>query len=788
MLASQQHWILKKVNKGTVQQLAKATGLSKLTAQLLVLRGVDNPKHADLFLHPEKIGFYDPLRMLGMDKTVKRIRRAISRGESIRIFGDYDADGVTATALLYLALRACGAEVSVFIPNRFKDGYGPNRQAVEKAGQEGISLIITVDSGIAAYEAAETAEKLAIDYIITDHHEPPSVLPEAYSIVNPKQADCRYPFKGLSGAGIALKLVQAFCPDPLFDAHWPALAALGTIADLVPLRDENRLIASKGLELMNQGSLAGINALIESAVHHGPIDSDTVGFQLAPRLNAAGRLKDAEPALRLLLTDDREEARLLADELEKMNQKRKALVDEVASAADQQAAPYIQRGDRALVLSGEHWHQGVIGIAASRLVEKYARPVIILSVDPESGMAKGSGRSISGFNLYRGLKDSAAHLKQFGGHRMAAGLSLSAAEIDAFRTDFIHVAGERIDDAAMVPECVIDGRCTPDEITTEVIDEMAQLAPFGTDNPHPLFQMDPVALDKVVPVGRDQAHLRMIFRGQKTKLDGIGFRLGRLAAQISMADRIGTVGEFQINEWNGFRKPQFMIEDLRVTGPQIFDWRSGQRIDEKLSHLPDGSYSLLAFHEAHAANTGEGATPIIFHPGIQLATPSLILLDLPETKSQLSELLKGNPKISRIYVVFAHRRDHFFNAFPSRQHFVWYYTLIQRQRRFRIHQMASKISRFKGWSERTVFFMTKVFFELGFVKIDKGVLTANPAPDKASLTESDTYRKEKNLLELEDFFCYSPISKLRTWFVETMTGEKQSDRPEGNIDGVREIH
>jgi single-stranded-DNA-specific exonuclease RecJ len=788
MLASKQHWILKQANDETVRNLAKATGLSELTARLLVLRGVDDPKRADLFLHPEKTGYHDPFKMLGMRKAVERINKAISEHESIRVFGDYDADGVTATALLYRALKAVDVKVSYYIPNRFKDGYGPNRRAVEKAGKDGISLIITVDSGIAAYEAGSKAGELGIDYIITDHHEPPSPLPKAYTIVNPKQPDCRYPFKGLSGAGIAMKLVQAFCPENLLNTDWLALAAIGTIADLVPLRDENRLIASKGLELISAGSLAGIDALKESAGHAGSVDSDTVGFQLAPRLNAAGRLTDAAPALQLLLTDDRQEARLLADDLEKLNQQRKTLVDQVAAAADQQAAPYIKRGDRALVLAGENWHQGVIGIAASKLVEKYYRPVIILSVDRTAGKAKGSGRSITGFNLYRGLAESAAHLEQFGGHKMAAGLSLSAAEIDLFRADFVSAAASQLDDASMVHECVIDARCTPDRITTEIIDEMARLAPFGTDNPRPLFQMDHVAMEKINVVGRDRAHLRIVFKGEKANLDGIGFRFGPLAVQISPADRIGAVGEFQINEWNGFRKPQFMIEDLRVEGLQIFDWRSGQEIARKLSELPGGSYSLLAFQPDDASQIETGADTLLFHPGIRIRTPSLILLDLPESKDQLSGLFRGNPEINRVYAVFAHRRDHFFNAFPPRQHFVWYYSLIRRQHTFRINQMANEIARFKGWSERTVIFMTKVFFELGFVKIDKGVLTANSAPDKASLAESDTYRKEKNLLELEDFFCYSPISKLKAWFVEIMMGGKQSDRPEGNIDGVRELH
>lgn len=784
MLESNYQWIIKKADENKVRELSESMKISEMTAKLLVLRGIEDPGDADLFLHPGKVSFHKPMSMLGMKKVSDRVKQAISDNQPIRIFGDYDADGVTSTALLFRALKKIGADVSYYIPNRFKDGYGPNAAAVEKAQEDGIGLIVTVDSGIAAFEAAEKAKSLGIDYIITDHHEPPESLPDAYAILNPKQRGCDYPFKGLSGAGVALKLVQNLCDEDQFDEDWLALAAIGTIADLVPLRNENRLIAYSGLEKISVGSLPGIDALKAKAGHPGPVDSEVIGFQMAPRLNAAGRLTDADLAIRLLLSDDAAESAGLADQLESLNQRRKKMVDQVSEEADAIAAEYIRRGDRALVLAGSGWHQGVIGIAASRIVEKYYRPVILLSIDEENGVAKGSGRSINGFNLYQGLTESARHLIQFGGHQMAAGLSLRADDIDAFRDDFIQNAARVITDEMMIHGLSVDGECQPDQVTAEQVDQLAMLAPFGTDNPRPVFQMHQVRLAKINSIGRDKAHLKVSFIGTDSELDGIGFRLGKAADRISINDLISVIGECQINEWNGFRKPQFLIEDVRVDGPQVFDWRAERELREKLNGLPTESSSVLAFHSETARRYAADNTAVLYHSGMTFGKPALILLDLPDSKEQLSELIRSSPIVNRFYVVFAHDSDHYFSAFPTRKHFIWYYALIKREHSFKLDQMAGEIARFKGWSQRTVFFMTKVFFELGFVKIEDGVLTVNPVPSKAPLTDSDTYRKEKNQLELEDFFCYSSISTLKSWFIEMKKSREQAIEPEGTINGL----
>ncbi|WP_240697219.1 single-stranded-DNA-specific exonuclease RecJ [Sporolactobacillus sp. THM19-2] len=783
MLQPENRWITKQADTKKVRELAEDLHISSLTARLLVLRGIDNPEHAELFLHPEKMTFHDPMRMLGMREAVDRISRSAARRRKIRIFGDYDADGVTSTALLVRALSMTGAEVSWHVPNRFTEGYGPHAAAVEQAKKDGIDLIVTVDSGIAAYEAADRARQLGIDYVITDHHEPPAVLPDASTILNPKQPGCDYPFKGLSGAGVALKLTQALFGKKA-DPQWLALAAIGTIADLVPLRDENRLIAYQGLKRINEGTYPGINALKFRSGGKGDADSDTIGFQLGPRLNAAGRLEDAEPAVRLLLTGDETEASALADRLDKLNQERKALADRIFREADQMAASFIQRGDQALVLPGVNWNQGVIGLAASKIVEKYYRPTIILAVNEEKGVAKGSGRSIDGVNLYKALTDSSDHLAQFGGHQMAAGLSLPATEIDDFRSDFLKAVRHQITPDMLIKKAIIEDTCQPDQITVELIEQLGQLAPFGTDNAKPLCLMDHIPLTKISAVGRDASHLKLTVRGDSAELDGIGFGMGHKRADISPADRISMIGEWQINEWNGFKKPQMLIRDIKVDGLQVFDWRDERRLKEKLEKISPDEAEMIAFQE-HTAERLQLSRAVKRCSGEQpVRKPALVLLDLPDELEQLTGLIDRCTEVNRIYTVFHHAHDHYFSTFPTRNHFVWYYALIRQEHSFKLDETAKQIARFKGWPERMVYFMTKVFFELDFVTIDNGVLTVNPASGKTPLSDSVTYRREKSQLEMEDLFCYSPISRLKSWFEEKMKHRKQADEPEGTIHGL----
>lgn len=774
MLESKNHWIVKKVDEEKVQRLSESLHISVITARLLVARGIEDAVPAERFLHCSETEFYDSTKMKGMNEASARIREAVSNNEPIRVFGDYDADGVTSTAILVRALQAIGAQVSSYIPNRFKNGYGPNVEAVEQAKKDGVRLIITVDSGIAAREPAERAGLLGIDYIVTDHHEPPELLPEAYAILNPKQMDCSYPFKGLSGAGVALKLAQEICPPENFDDNWVALAAVGTIADLVPLVDENRLIATRGLIKINEGSLAGINALKSKASGTGPVDSDVIGFQMAPRLNAAGRMDDAQIALDLLLSDDPDESAMAAEQLESLNQERRSIVDRIAKEADEQAAGYVRRGNKGLVLAGKNWHQGVIGIAASKIVGKYYRPVIILSVDEETGVAKGSGRSIDAFDLYQGLQDSSDHLIQFGGHKMAAGLTLASSNIDAFRDAFNAVADRSLNAQDLIPRMVCDGVSSVDEISVELIDELSRLAPFGTDNPRPIFQIEKAPLSKFGAVGRDSSHLKLTFKGQDKELDAIGFGFGEWLNLISPIDHVAVVGELTINEWNGFRKPQLLIRDLRVEDIQVYDWRSLKAIREKIDQLAENSVTLLAFHQETIEHFQFGGAITNYEPGVVIHDHALVLLDLPDEESQLARLIEENAHVNQFYCVFYHANDHYFSAFPAREHFVWYYALIRQRHSFDLNAMIRQIAGYKGWSEHSISLMTQVFFELGFVKIEKGVLTEIPSPVKAPLTASETYQREKDQRELEARFCYSPIAEIKAWMLKYLEKEPVS--------------
>ncbi|RYL93904.1 single-stranded-DNA-specific exonuclease RecJ [Sporolactobacillus sp. THM7-4] len=778
MLKPNSRWILNRADGEKVSRLSAELNISPLTARLLILRGIEDPEKADVFLHTDKAEFHDPLDMLGMREALVRIRHAVENHEPIRIFGDYDADGVTSTALIVRALKEMGANVDSYIPNRFKDGYGPNVPAVERAAKDGVRLIITVDSGIAALDPAEAARRLGVDYIVTDHHEPPAVLPDAMTILNPKQPGCDYPFKGLSGAGIALKLVQALCPDAGV-GDWTALAAIGTIADLVPLQDENRLIALKGLRTINAGTYTGITALKAKAGCTGPADSDTIGFQIAPRLNAAGRMSDADSALRLLLSDDENESALLAEELEELNQSRKSLVDSIFNEADKQAGILYEQGYTALVIAGEKWHQGVIGIVASRIVEKYYRPTIILSIDKQAGLARGSGRSIEGFNIYQGLTASRVHLIQFGGHKMAAGLTLRADEITAFRDDFNQAAARELNEQDLVPLVEVDGQCTPDQITTEQIDQLALLEPFGTGNPRPMFQMSGVALSRLSCVGRKNDHLKLTFKGEKKELDGIGFGLGKKKEMISPIDRISVIGRWGINEWNGFRKPQFMIEDMAVDGLQLFDWRSEQQLDEKIDRLGPDQTAVVSFQPDSADQMQISIQTVRYRQGLVIDKPCLVLLDLPDREEQLSELLRNSPAVHRIYAVFYHPRDHYFSSFPTRNHFKWYYALILQKQSFKLSAMVKQVAGYKGWSSSSIYFMTQVFFDLDFVKIEEDILTVNQKPTKAPLTSSATYQRAKSQLEMEELFCYSSLTSLKAWFDKHAAAE-----PEGTIHGL----
>lgn len=482
-------------NDVAAKGLADALGISLPVARLLAIRGIDDPEAAQRFLHPSLDHLGDPFKLAGMGAAVDRILAAIARKERIGIHGDYDVDGITSTVILRRALELMGADVLHFIPERLKHGYGLQPDTFDQFQADGVRLVVSVDCGIRGHEAAEHARELGIDLIITDHHEPGATLPPALAVINPKRHDCPYPDKNLAGVGVALKLVQALCRRLDRERWLPAfvkVAAIGTLADVVPLVGENRVIAKLGLQLLSQGPhKVGLRALLEVAGLTGkPIDSGHVAFLIAPRVNAAGRMANPDVAARLLLAVDETmaaEARDLAQQLEGENVRRQeeeaGILSQARSAVESDPAV---GAHSILVVAGDGWHRGVIGIVASKLVDAFHRPAIVISLDGD--LAHGSCRSIRGFDMLAALEHCAADLTRFGGHRQAAGLTLAAERVAAFRTRVTEYADNCLGPDDLKPRLRLDGCLGFRDITGDFAAQMTLLAPFGAGNPKPLFE------------------------------------------------------------------------------------------------------------------------------------------------------------------------------------------------------------------------------------------------------------------------------------------------------------
>ncbi|MDD6127139.1 MAG: single-stranded-DNA-specific exonuclease RecJ [Veillonellaceae bacterium] len=544
------------------QALAKALGVSDVLARLLWNRGLRTVDDAQRFLDPEHLqDFYDPFLMKDMKEAVARIAKAIEGGEHITVYGDYDVDGMTSSALLCTCLRALGADADIYIPDRFREGYGFNRAALEKIAETS-SLLVSVDCGISSVkDVAGLQGKL--DIVVTDHHLPGDTLPPACAIVNPHREDDMYPDKNLCGVGVAFKLCNALS---LTLRHEPweqglELVALGTVADIVPLLGENRKIVRLGLARMAETQNVGLRALMDVAgVDPSSVTAEQVGFQLAPRLNAAGRMATARLGARLLLTQDAAEAQELADRLNALNQERQAVEQDILARAEEQLAGEDMEQLPAIVLAGEGWHSGVIGIVASRLVETYYKPVILLSID--GGMAKGSCRSIEGLHMHDALAACAEHLTQFGGHAQAAGLSLRTADIPAFRAAFCAYAKAHLSKEDYTPVARIEFEMQPLDVTLDLIEEIARLEPYGEGNPKPLFGARNLRGEGARAIGKDRTHLKFFLSGREQSIEMLWWSHAALAGLVN-AEPLDIVYKPSINEWQGSRRVQAIVDSLR---------------------------------------------------------------------------------------------------------------------------------------------------------------------------------------------------------------------------------
>ncbi|HEX7063813.1 MAG TPA: single-stranded-DNA-specific exonuclease RecJ [Bacillales bacterium] len=771
MLKPKTRWKVSNPESGEAERLAEEIGTSALVAQLLLNRNIRTAEQARRFLNITKESFYDPYLMKGMAESVDRIKTAVLNNERILVFGDYDADGVSSTTVMVTVLKEIGALVDYYIPNRFTEGYGPNIPALQKAKEEGFSLVVTVDTGISALDEAVAASEMGLDFIITDHHQPPPVLPKAYSIVNPHQKGCMYPFKELCGAGVALKVAHALLgrePEHLLD-----LVVLGTIADLVPLVEENRLLAVRGLKALERSDKPGIQALLKvSGVDGHRLSAEDVGFALGPRLNAAGRLDSAEPAVQLLLAEEPGEAEQLAKNIDRINRERKALVKDITEEAVTEIEnTYPPEENSVFVLAKEGWNPGVIGIVASRLINLYGRPVIVMGIDPDKGVAKGSARSIEGFDIFENLSECRDLMEAFGGHPLAAGMTVKIDNVDELRARLNHQAQQRLTAEDFIPVNQIDLTCKVRDISLELIEDLQRLEPFGTANPKPKVLIEDTPVSSMKQIGSDRNHLKIVLKEDGGQLDGIGFQFGHLLDEIAATSRLSAVGELQINEWNGFRKPQLMLEDIAVKHWQLYDCRNGRGLRKRFASLPKEKLLFLAFRKETLDDEqiSEWAEPSVCLANEQIdeldfSGRYVVLLDLPYDKEHLESLFTEHSMPDRIYAVFHHQDEHFFTGVPSRAQFKWFYAFLLKRKSFDLSRYSQGLAEAKGWSKETVLFMAEVFAELNFINIDHGMVTLQESPEKRDLTASGIYRDRQRQAELENELCYSSYSSLKQYF------------------------
>ncbi|MDE3154801.1 MAG: single-stranded-DNA-specific exonuclease RecJ [Acidobacteriota bacterium] len=553
--------------------LAAALGVSPVVARLLWARGVTDPDAASRFLQPSLDQLHDPMRLADLPVAVERLLTAVARGERIAVHGDYDVDGVSSTVILRRALELLGADVVHFIPERLRDGYGLQPAAIERLHAEGVHVVVSVDCGIRSVEAAERARALGVDLIITDHHEPEETLPPALAVINPKRADCRYPDKNLAGVGVALKLVQGLCRRTDHERWLPAfvkIAALGTLADVVPLVGENRVIAKVGLDLLSRGPhKVGLRALIEAAGLQGkPIDSYHVAFLIAPRVNAAGRMSTPDIATRLLLASDETmagEARALAAQLNEENLRRQQEEAAILAEARRIVQTDPEVGARTvLVVAGEGWHRGVIGIVASKLAEAFHRPAIVLSI--EDGLAHGSCRSIPAFDLLGALERCAGLFLRFGGHRQAAGLTLEASRIRELRRAINEVADEQLGPDDLRPRLAIDDDLTFPAITDRLAEEVLALAPFGAGNPRPVFSAQGVSIVDG-PRRLKERHLKMSLRQNGRVFRAVAWRAAEREPFLNEhRQALDVAFSLEQNRYRGETFVELTVADLRRPG------------------------------------------------------------------------------------------------------------------------------------------------------------------------------------------------------------------------------
>lgn len=555
-------WQIYETDENKIEEISKKYGLNKLLATILVNRNIVEEEQIRLFLEPTRADFHNPFLIKDMEKAVERVIQAIEKKQKVTIFGDYDVDGITSITVLKSFLKDRGLETEFYIPNRLNEGYGLNKAAIDKIKANGCELMITVDCGISGIEEINHANSLGIETIVTDHHEAGNELPQAFAVIDNKRKDSQYPFRELAGVGVVFKFIQAIGIKLELKEEsylkYLDIVCVGTISDIVPLIDENRVIAKLGLMLMNQTRNIGLKSIIQSSGYK-KIDSSSISFGVAPRINACGRMGKAEEALELLLSTDIYKVNELTEQLNYHNKIRQETEKNIFESAVKQIEEKNLDQNKTIIVGGENWHHGVIGIVSSKITEMYFKPSILLSFE-EEGIGKGSGRSIPGFDLHHALMQCTDTIEKFGGHAMAVGIAIKKENFEKFKKEFESIAKEaHIDE--IVPIINIDAKIELSEINKNMVESLKQLEPFGEGNKMPVFLFRNLKIDSIRALSEGK-HLKLTLKSSNTIVNAIGFNMGHLADEYRIGDKIDVVGVLEINTFNGVDNLQINMKDI----------------------------------------------------------------------------------------------------------------------------------------------------------------------------------------------------------------------------------
>ncbi|WP_239705960.1 MULTISPECIES: single-stranded-DNA-specific exonuclease RecJ [unclassified Mammaliicoccus] len=763
MTKARYQWSIPRQTIEIDKQIIKKFNISPLLEKALVSKGYTTQTDIEHLLSKEEL-FHDPMLLSDMEKAVSRIHKAIENSEKILVYGDYDADGVTSTTILVKTLESLGAQVGWYIPNRFTEGYGPSEGAFRNAHDEDVTLIITVDNGVQGHHEIDIANELGIDVIVTDHHEFGITKPNAYAIVHPMHPDFDYPFEYLAGVGVSYKLCKALKAD--LPDYFLGLVAIGTIADLVSLTDENRYMVKRGLNILNEKPSPGIKALLEVADYTDEVSEQTVGFIIGPRLNAVGRLDDARLACELLMCEDSDEATFLAEEVDHFNTERKAIVETITEEALVLAQEQIDTNAQFLVLAKEDWNEGVLGIVASRIVEQYHLPTIVLNVDIEQNHAKGSARSIEQVSMFEFLQNNSELIQKFGGHHMAAGMTLDIDAIESLKKALNDEMYKLTEGKPLLPQLTVDSEIQVSDISVENIFDLERLRPFGTDISAPLFAVKNVQVNSVKGIGQSEKHLKLTLTDKN--IAALHWNFGHLQHDITNETTINIAGSLNVNEWNGHQSPQIIVKDLELGNEHtVFDYRSKNKQDLLKINQKDALFVVNSTEEKLNDRY------VFYGEGYERNVEACVLRDLPKDLDDLKTTL-NQVNADKYYLVFKGQSNSYFEGLPNEQKFKETYKALLSKAETNIQTEGMQLCQFLKIKPDQLKFILNCFYELDFITINDGIIKVNKEAEKNSIQSAPLYQEKKRQIEIEKTLLYNDSQALIKW-IQSLIGNVEEE-------------